>query len=86
MKKYYFSLTSDGMLSRFTDQSKEKAEATMDIKESSILVGREASILLDRPYLETWMNDELLMCIPFNDKSNWFVNHNFLVKISRIIN
>ncbi len=42
----------------------------------SILIGYDTLHLDDRPYLEQWMNANLLMCIPYDDKTNWWLLFN----------
>jgi len=45
----------------------------MDIKNSSIIIGEDVIGLDDRPPLDLWMDGMLLMCIPYNEKSSWWL-------------
>lgn len=69
----YFSLTSDGIIERYKYQDEEKEEATIDVKQTSILVGDDVIGLDDRPPLELWMNAYLLMRIPEGETGCWWL-------------
>ena len=83
-KSYFFNLTSDGILTRFTDENKKKTEATLDIKNCSILVAHDTFHLPDRPKLEQWMDEKLLMCIPFNKSLNWWLLFNNYSQLGQV--
>ena len=45
----------------------------MDLKLAPVITGYEALASDSRPPLDTWMDSSLLMCLPFNEKKDWWL-------------
>ena len=79
-KNYFFSLESDGTMTRYRDSQERRKDnmitqrASVDLLNSSILVGDDVIGLDDRPPMNLWMDGNLMMCIPVSQTETWWLH------------